>query len=45
MVGLATYNVWTVSSSIAKKEGLPLVNQLISWVILGKVNNKKSFGN
>ncbi|XP_071175269.1 GPI ethanolamine phosphate transferase 1-like [Mytilus edulis] len=34
VIGLATYNVWTVSSSIARSQGLPFINRLTSYVIL-----------
>ena len=29
------WNVWYVSSSIASSSGLPVVNQCLSWAILG----------
>ncbi|XP_062567292.1 GPI ethanolamine phosphate transferase 1-like isoform X1 [Saccostrea cucullata] len=31
----AIYNLWSVSSSIKRKEGLHWFNQLVSWTILG----------
>ncbi|XP_052063776.1 GPI ethanolamine phosphate transferase 1-like [Mytilus californianus] len=34
VIGLATYNVWTVSSSIARSQGLPFINRLTSYLIL-----------
>ncbi|VDH91828.1 phosphatidylinositol glycan, class N [Mytilus galloprovincialis] len=34
VIGLATNNVWTVSSSIARSQGLPFINRLTSYVIL-----------
>lgn len=30
----AIYNLWSVSSSIRRKEGLPWLNQILSWSIL-----------
>lgn len=33
----AIYNLWSVSSSIHRKEGLHGVNQALSWLILGMI--------
>ena len=40
---LALYVVNSTSKSIEKKEGLPILNQIISWCILGKVTLKSVF--
>ena len=35
LVAVSVYLVWSTNASISRSHGLPLTNQLTSWLILG----------